>query len=91
MKSLNLNADDRIGVRVTFDVNHFVIYGSRFSQVAECRLTAAQSNKDLRDQITFHAFTGVSLDALATQKYLAGDTAESDLTWTFKFNDLRRA
>ena len=88
MTKLNLTAAQRIGVRVTFEVNQFVVYGSRFSQVAECRLTAAYTNENLREQITFHGFTGVSLDALATQKYLAGETADSDLSWAFKFNQV---
>ena len=76
IRPLNLSDAERIGCRVTFNANRFEVYGAPGSEIAECRLTVAYGNVELREQITFHGLTGAMLDAVAMTKYLAGVTDE---------------
>ena len=69
MTKLNLTAAQRIGVRVTYEVNQFVVYGPAGSGLEECRLTAAYTKDDLRAELKSHGLTGAVLDASASSKY----------------------
>ena len=69
MRKLNLTDDQRIGVRVTYNVNRFEVYGAAGSDLAGCMLTAAYSKEDLKVQLAENGMVGATFDAIARAKY----------------------
>lgn len=69
MRKLNLTDDERIGCRVTYNVNRFEVYGAAGSALAECMLTAAYSKEDLKTQLAENGLVGATFDAIACAKY----------------------
>lgn len=69
MRKLNLTDAERIGCRVTYNVNRFEVYGAADSELADCMLTAAYSKEDLKAQLAENGLVGVTLDAIAARKY----------------------
>lgn len=64
-KLLNLEPEQRLGCRVTFNVNRFEVYAA-----AGWLMTCAKDVPDLKAQLSENSIVGAMFDAIAQRKYL---------------------
>jgi hypothetical protein len=66
-KPLNLTEQDRIGCKITFNVNRFEVYHAN-----GWLMTAASSKTSLKEQLVQNKIKNAVFDGIATRKYIAG-------------------
>lgn len=64
-KPLNITDADRIGIKVTYNVNRFEVY-----HAAGWMMTAAQTKADLKAQLAQNSIKDAMFDGIATRMYL---------------------